>query len=217
MLKSLLIIGIIGLITTGTFLYFTGLPNYFLGEHKITEGLRLRKLNRPRYNLSFNRDNNLLYLHGSLDIGVFSALEQSLKEHPDSKGIILESKGGNIYQARGLARIIRKRKLNTYSFEYCYSACTLVYVAGKERFLGPEAKLGFHSYRVPSRFVASLIDVEKEQNKDLLFYSEQIPDSAFVDNIFHRKSPDIWIPGMDELVDAGVVHEILTDPGIRMD
>ena len=43
-----------------------------------------------------------------------------------------------------MARVIRSLKLDTVSMRRCASACTLMFVAGIHRYLGPEARFRFH-------------------------------------------------------------------------
>ena len=208
-MKRILVAWIVSLILILVLSYRISLPYHFQGEHKLCEGMRLKTPQDTSFSLGFNSKYNLLHLNGPLEIGVVAAFEKSLTEHPGTKGLILDSEGGNIYQARGLARIIQDYSLNTYSFEVCYSACTIAYVAGTRRFIGPEAKLGFHAYHVDSKFLEPLVDVEKEQNKDLIFFKQQIPDMNFVNNIFARECSNMWLPTTNELMSAGVVHELL--------
>ena len=186
--------GIISLLAMVAIVSFAGPLYYYLGDHKLTDGMTLKKPQATRFSISFSSKLNLLYLKGPLEIGVMAALEKLLSEHSAVTGIVLDSEGGNIYQARGLAKVIQKHLLDTYANDYCYSACTIAYVAGKTRFLGPEAKLGFHRYRVGSMLAESLLDIEKEQKKDMAFYEQQISDREFTKNIFNRQPPDIWIP-----------------------
>jgi hypothetical protein len=203
--------GIIILLAMVAIASFAGPLYYFFGDHKLTDGMALRKPQSAQYSISISSKHNLLYLKGPMEIGVVAALEKSLSQHSELKGIVLDSEGGNIYQARGIAAVIQKHLLNTYTSNYCYSACTIAYVAGRQRYLGPEAKLGFHRYRVDSRLMESLLDIEKEQSKDMAFYEQQISDREFTKKISDRQPPDIWIPTNEELLKGGVVHEILSD------
>lgn len=151
----------------------------------------------------------MLRLKGALEIGVVKALERSLVQYPTAKGLILDSEGGNVYQARGLAKVILEHALDTYSYSGCYSACTIAYIAGENRYLGPAAELGFHAYRVDSHLTDSLVHIRQEQAKDLSFFESKISDVAFTNNIFAYEQPSIWIPTTNELLRAGVVHRVL--------
>ena len=43
-----------------------------------------------------------------------------------------------------LVELVERYRLDTVSLESCASACTLVLNAGMDRYLGPNAKVGFH-------------------------------------------------------------------------
>ncbi len=181
------------------------------GDHKITEGMKLWSKKPPTFSLHFNSTQHIIYLSGTLDIGIVPEFENLLNKNPTSTGVVLESKGGNIYQARGLANIIIQHELDTYSFSYCHSACTIAFVAGKNRYLKKQAELGFHCYSLESCVTQPFISIAEEQTKDLHFFKKQILDENFVDKIFQRKSNELWIPKVTELLKAGVIHEIISD------
>lgn len=123
---------------------------------------------------------------------------------------MLNSTGGNVYQARGIAKLIEKNGLDTYAFGTCYSACTLAYIAGKRRYLGIDGKLGFHGYQANPNIKNPVLDIDKEQQTDLEFYSRHITDSAFIEKIFSINCSGLWEPHLEELLNAGVVHEVIT-------
>jgi hypothetical protein len=43
-----------------------------------------------------------------------------------------------------MAQLVSERHLDTVTLTRCASACTLVMVTGQERYLGPNARMGFH-------------------------------------------------------------------------
>ena len=180
-----------------------------LGDHKITEGIQLKKKDVATFSLTSSSALQQIYLSGTMDIGIVTEFKNLLIKHPNTTGLVLESKGGNIYQARGLANVVIEYGLNTFAFNHCYSACTIVFIAGKNRYIGEQAELGFHGYSLEQNLTGSSISIEDEQSKDLLFFAKQIPDHTFVQNIFRRESHELWVPDSSELLKAGVVHKIL--------
>ena len=120
---------------------------------------------------------------------------------------MLDSAGGNIYQARGLAKVISTNQLDTYSYRQCFSACTIAYIAGENRYLSANAQLGFHTYNLDSPLVFRP-NITREQQKDLALFKQKIADEMFTAKIFATKCPDLWIPTQQALLDAGVVHKI---------
>ena len=191
-------------------LYF-GYESKLIGDHKLCEGMELNEIQNQNFTLQYNENLNLLKLQGPFEIGVLSAVKKLLLQHPESSGIILDSEGGNVYQARGIAKVILAHSLNTYTFNICYSACTIAFVAGTKRYLGKDGKLGFHQYNINLEFMNPVIDIESEQNKDLDYYESRIPDLGFIGKIFDSGCDGIWIPTRKDLLLAGAVHEVVSE------
>ena len=70
--------------------------------------------------------------------------EKVVLSNPGITVVELDSRGGYVGEALHMARLIRARGLDTVSFGRCASACTLMFAAGRNRYLGPNAKFGFH-------------------------------------------------------------------------
>ena len=174
----------------------------------------LIKLNQPEevqasmqknYSLTL-RNSTIVQLQGSLDPGITQELRQFLETRPGVTGIILNSDGGNVFAARGLASVIIDRGLSTYSSTRCYSSCTIAFAAGSKRILGSNAKLGFHRYKLST--VLPVIDAENELKKDMQFYRDRGIDAVFLEQIVHTPDRSIWVPEIEALLRAGVVHAI---------
>lgn len=157
-----------------------------------------------RYALSVAGGGKWIHLRGELEAGVTRAVAQLLDANPQARGIILDSGGGQIYEGRGLARVIRERGLATYTLLECASACATAFLAGRERVLGRAAKLGFHQYQ--SHTVIPAFDIKEEQDKDRRLFEAQGIAAEFLDNIFAARPEDMWWPTVDELRAGGVVH-----------
>ena len=67
-------------------------------------------------------------------------------------GLVINSPGGSVFEARKLGRHLRAMGLRTAVDQTCTSACIDVFAGGVERYVTPEAKLGIHQSRVPRRF-----------------------------------------------------------------
>jgi ATP-dependent protease ClpP protease subunit len=67
-----------------------------------------------------------------------------VRANPALTVVQIESYGGYVNEAMQMARLIRALKLDTVSMRRCASACTLMFVAGQNRYLGPEARFRFH-------------------------------------------------------------------------
>jgi hypothetical protein len=67
-------------------------------------------------------------------------------------GLVINSPGGSVFEARKLGRHLRAMGLRTAVDQSCTSACIDVLAGGVERYVTPTAKLGIHQSRVPRRF-----------------------------------------------------------------
>ncbi len=161
-----------------------------------------------KYSIEPTPDGRSLTLSGSLEIGITGHLKHQLKAYPDVEQIILASKGGNIYQARGLSNIIRQNGLNTLVITECSSACTIVFIGGSERQLASGGKLGFHQYRIDSVYAVLNTDPLREQDRDRAVFLHSGVAVWFLDMMFDSRPSDMWYPDVSELVAARVVTAV---------
>jgi len=68
-----------------------------------------------------------------------------------ASGLIIESSGGSVYEARRLGRFLRASGMRTAADKLCLSACVDVLAGGVVRYVTPGAKLGIHQSRVPKQ------------------------------------------------------------------
>lgn len=80
--------------------------------------------------------------------------ERVIRELRDKKavGLIINSPGGSVHEARKLGRYLRANGLRAAVDELCVSACIDVLAGGAERYALRGARLGIHQSRVPSRY-----------------------------------------------------------------
>ena len=161
------------------------------------------------YTLKLEKNDTLIHLQGGLSFGVSKEVSKILKKNPRIEGIILDSIGGRIYEGRELAKLISAYGLDTYSLKGCYSAATIAFIAGENRFLGMEANLGYHQYQMDYEGLDAYVDMEEEQAKDLLLFQQQGVKSEFIERLFETSHDDLWYPTVDEMLDAGVIHGIV--------
>lgn len=162
------------------------------------------------YTLELKNDHTLIHLQGGLEFGVSDEVSQLLITHSDVTGIILDSQGGRIQEGRNLADLISSYGLDTYSLVGCYSACATAFVAGKNRFLGPQANLAFHQYsELDPQSLQADIKRKKEEDKDRRFFQQQGISSEFLEKLFKTSFDDLWYPPLEELLKAQVVHGLV--------
>ena len=119
----------------------------------------------PTYVLDLGTNGRVVFLMGEIDHGITKSLEALIDKNPDVTDIVLESRGGSPFEARGVARVIRHHRLDTHVAADCFSACTLAFIAGETRTLGSDGRLGFHGYGLKGRYQVPLAN---------LFYAVQV-------------------------------------------
>jgi hypothetical protein len=198
-----------------TILFFTG------GTSLVQSGYALSHQEDPRfmeiffgdpdYQLSVDADEKILTIDGLFDNGLTADLRRQLEQYPSVHTVHLHSSGGSIYEARGVAKLIMERQLNTSADQECSSGCTTAFIAGKQRHLAPAAKLGFHRYRLEATYTMpnQQKSIETAQQQDLQFFLAQGVSAAFMDKVFRTPHEAMWFPTHEELSAAGVIKQVI--------
>jgi hypothetical protein len=112
--------------------------------------------------------------------------------------------GGVVSEAMQLRKIIDEKKLNTYVSGECVSACTIAFIAGNERFLNHQGRLGFHTYSMPG-----VKDDDMDQTTNKSYLRKRGISDGFISKVFNTPRDEMWYPTADELVKANVVHRVV--------
>lgn len=149
-------------------------------------------------------DGRSLVLRGTLGAGSAQRVHELLALAPQVRTVHLQSAGGRLFEAEGIAADVRRRGLNTYADGLCASACTMVLLAGRQRDAAPQARIGFHR---PS-FAG--VDDDRSVDADALmrYYRNAGIARAFVDKVRATPSQSMWFPTRQELER----HRVLTRP-----
>lgn len=136
-----------------------------------------------------------------------AALQRALLQNPQVELLQLTGPGGDMGEAQRLGRLIAERGLDTYVPLECVSACAELFLAGAERWLAPDAALGFHRVWVTGLGPGS--DLERSSNERLLqdLLSRGI-DAGFAARVVATPHETIWYPAGAELQAAGVIDGI---------
>lgn len=164
---------------------------------------RMAREHASHYDLSV--DAQTLTFSGEIDLGATRAARAILAHSPEITVLELNSPGGNIYEARGLAKLARDHGLTTRVIGSCTSSCTVAFIGGAERHLLPGAQLGFHQYAVSADYQVALADPAAEQERDLELFRQAGVADWFLDRMFQERADGMWFPAPGELVSAGVV------------
>jgi len=139
---------------------------------------------------------------GGFGEGSSAEIKRILDAAPSATSLVLNSKGGRILEARRLARIVRDRNLDTYVESQCVSACTYVFLAGRDRAATPNARFGFHQPTFPGLDA----NAQRGVTQDMLdvYRSAGLPEQ-FIERISTTPPEEMWYPTRDELIASNVV------------
>jgi hypothetical protein len=151
------------------------------------------------------RDGTELEFVGGIKTGTAKEFERMLDAASQVRVVHLNSFGGRLSEADLMASEVRKRRLITYVSDRCESACTHVFLAGRERWIGERGKIGFHQPNIPGLEANVASELVEKERKDLL--SMGLP-SDFVTKALSTPSDKIWRPTSDELLAARVISGI---------
>lgn len=183
--------------------------------------------------VTLSADGKTVYVVGMILEGSFHKFDAVLRRAPDVRVVHLSSAGGYTIEARLMAALVRKRKLDTYVEFYCASACTQIFVAGRQRVIGPLGQIGFHqAVQVNERGMAGKVRPRTDRkltsttvfgvngNDTLrLAYELADVDPAFIDKALSYGHQNMWLPPANELLEARVItrqaekSELPTPPG----
>ncbi|HVY58694.1 MAG TPA: GYF domain-containing protein [Xanthobacteraceae bacterium] len=147
-----------------------------------------------------------LEISGALKLGTAEKFAQILDAAEQVKAVHLTSQGGRVGEADRIAELVRERKLITYVSDYCESACTHVFLAGRERWMADGAKLGFHQPDFPGMGPLERTAVIGAERAALI--SAGLPE-RFADRAVATPPDQMWYPSQQELLAARVISIIL--------
>jgi len=161
-------------------------------------------------NLTLNQQADTLYLNGQLEFGSSKHVKKWLETHPNTTEVNLNIDRGHLHEARSLAHIIIKNKLNTVVTNRCAASCMLVLVAGVERTALETATLQFHRTLDYDNGYRNDWIIERERIKDRQYYQRRAVAKSYLYPIYYlQKNDDYLEPGLDTLLNVGVITKIL--------
>lgn len=176
---------------------------YMVSQRQALDAASISKT--KNYTLSLREDRSTIYLNGSFDFGITNNLEAMLIDNPGVSGIVLSSTGGFVSEGRGVFRLIDQYKLDTFVYGECSSACALAFIAGNNRYMATNARLGFHQYSLELQTAFQPVDLVEEQEQDLKLLRNKQISNHFLQQVFKQPSQSIWFPTFEVLLESGVI------------
>jgi hypothetical protein len=141
-------------------------------------------------------------LSGPIVFGVTHRMRALLEEHPEITTLSLSSPGGRVVEARKLRDVLRAHGITTVVNGNCASACTIVFMAGRERLLVRGSTVGFHRYRSPGLDDAEIEASMRIDRRELA--GQGVPD-WFLERAFGTPNVEMWRPAIMDLRRAQIV------------
>ena len=144
-------------------------------------------------------------VRGALREGSAAKVQTILDAAPGATLLVLDSNGGRIAEAQQLALVVQTRNLDTYVENLCASACTFVFLAGKNRAATPNARIGFHQPSFPGMDA----DAQRTMTQEMMdgYRAAGLPNS-FLQRIGKTSPEDMWYPTRDELIASNVINSV---------
>lgn len=101
-----------------------------------------------RFDETGQLDNTWVSVNGEIGDGFAETVIGRLRRDK-AVGLLINSPGGSLYEARRLGRYLRANGLRVGVDGLCTSACVDVLAGGIERYVTSDAKLGIHQSKVP--------------------------------------------------------------------
>jgi hypothetical protein len=155
------------------------------------------------YQLRLSDNGSVLEFSGSFSWALPQSFQAVLAGAPNVRMIRFESPGGHIQPAIQIAMLIHERGLDTYVGRFCASACTIAFLGGRQRWLGPGARLGFHQASAPG-FPPELVNGYLRA----AYENFRVPP-GFIARVLSTPASDLWFPTQPEL---HAVHYTTGDP-----
>ena len=150
-----------------------------------------------------------LQFSGGITFGVAREFEQFLNAMSSIKTVELNSTGGRILEAQKISDLIRSRNLATFVTKDCLSACTIVFLGGRQRLMMPAARLGFHQPAFRGMTAGDRrAAIETEQQRLQRFGLSK----EFAERANGAAPSGMWYPDKDELIAERVVTRVITPP-----
>ena len=156
----------------------------------------------PAYSIRVMRNGTEAEITGGFKYGLSDDFSKVLKASRQVKVVHLNSIGGRVGEAIKLGDVLRAQGVDTYVSLGCYSACTIAFAAGRNRFLHKGAALGFHAPAFPGMSPDELREAALEQRQ--IFIKAGF-NSGFVDKALSTPSSGMWKPPAEVMASANVI------------
>src|SRR5262249_11389184 len=98
----------------------------------------------PCWSAQIEVNHSTVTISGDIILGDFVTFQSKTSSLNDAT-VVLRGNGGRLLPAIKIGELIKMRGYTTYGYEYCASACALIWLAGRERYMASTAQIGLHA------------------------------------------------------------------------
>lgn len=142
-----------------------------------------------------------IVIKGEFKFGSAEALEAVMKANPRYTLVEINSPGGFVLEGFRMAGIISDRKMDTVVQGGCASACTFLLAAGQDRYIGAQARVGFH--RSGSKYLPITAVWSATDHLMAKYYASRGASEEFIRKALAQPITGIWIAPHHEMYAAG--------------
>ena len=199
------------------------MPEFAIGIPQSIENLQL-----PDPALLYyykNYEDRVYWVEGDIDESIMDLSKLILKYNREDKDIPVEDRkpikifisscGGLLDETMALVKLIGISKTPVYTIDACYaySAASLILISGHKRYAMPGTKCLFHS---GSGGTSGTFDQVQAATEDYKKMVKQMQDyimsrTNIEQKLFNKKKAYDWYLDADEMLEKGVVDEIVED------
>lgn len=98
--------------------------------------------------IGWSKTRQTMYVHGEIVQGDAALIEAAIAQNRRTlRGIILNSPGGSVVEAARFVDLVKSRDYDTgvVANGMCASACFIIWMSGRNRYVGENALVGIHS------------------------------------------------------------------------
>ena len=155
------------------------------------------------FSVVLSADGRVIAFSGGVNDGAAEAIDHAIAAAPVVGTLLLDSPGGWLREGTRMADVVKRYRLNTRVEHECFSACTVVLLAGENRSAGDAALIGFHRGRaVGESRQQSAAPASREEAE---IYRKAGLRDAFVQRIVSTPNASIFIPTRRELLREDVL------------
>lgn len=180
----------------------------FIEIEKINKNVKLSQSVELETSFRFINDNKEMLVTGGIGTNSAKEFQKVANANPKLSIIHLNNEGGLIQEAYEIYKFIQKKGYNTYTSTQCISACTIMYLGGKERLISKKGKLGFHSASVGDLDGGDYAFINDEIRG---IYQESGISGTLISKALSTNANDILYPTHEELIASNAV-DFVVDP-----